>query len=160
MKIYSLLSAVALSLFLASVAPATVQPPPKAKGWQSSFTAPVSGLPADIQITKSSKIKVKPSPNNVTFSLKLSGVTNKADDTLVNNSMNTLKVDVQVGAFSATLNFSFDLMNGKNVQKKFTVANGMLPNMPTGGTAMAILNAFVVEAGTGRTFGVAGITLR
>jgi hypothetical protein len=160
MKIYSLLSAVAISLCLASVAPATDQPPPKAKGWQSSFTKPGTGLPSNIQITKASKIKIKPSSNNLTFSLKLAGVTNKADDTPVTNVMNTLKVDVQVGALSTTLNFPFGITNGKNVEKTFSVSNGMLPNAPTAGDAVQILDAFVVEAGTGRTFGVTGITLK
>ncbi len=160
MRTRVLITTLTLSLALVSVAPAAVQPPPKATGWKSTLTASVSGPPATIQITKASKVGVKPSANNVTFSLKLSGVTNTADDTAANTVMNTLQVDVQVLNTFQTLNFTFDLLNGKNVEKKFTMTNASLPTAPAAGAAVEVLGARVIQGGTGRTFGVSGITLK
>jgi hypothetical protein len=159
MKVSRLLSAVVLSLFVGSIAPAAMQPPPKAKQWQSTFTGPVPGMPVPaIQITKASKIKVKPGSNNVTFSLKLAGVTNIADDTPVTNVMNTLQVDVQVLGTFQTLNFTFAITNGKNVEKSFSVTNASLPTAPSAGAAMEVLGARVISGG--KVFGVSGITLK
>jgi hypothetical protein len=158
MRIYLL--ALALSVALVSVAPAAVQPPPKAAKWGAALTHPTgSPPPASIQITKAGKVAIKASANTVTFALKLSGVTNKADDTPVTNTMNTLQIDIKVNNFFATLNFNFDITGGK-AKQKFSMTNASLPNMPATGDPVEIVGGRVIESGTGRLFGVVGITLR
>lgn len=158
MRIYVL--ALTLSVALVSVAPAAVQPPPKAAKWASGITAPTGGPPANIQITKSGKLAIKASSNTVTFALKIAGVTNIADDTPTTNTMNTLQVDIKVNNFFSTLNFSFDITGGKNVQQKFPMTNASLPGIPVAGQPVEIIGGRVIESGTGRVFGVVGLTLR
>lgn len=117
----------ALALFLTATAAHAVPVTPTATKWQSSLTEPTPLAGSDFTITKASSVQVSVASGNVTFKLKLNGVTDGGVP--VNQVSNTFQVDLRYGGTLHTVSFLFDLINGKtdNAQTKFTVANSALP---------------------------------
>lgn len=124
--ILRLLSAATLFLSFAAAAGAAPVTPPATK-WQSSLTEPSPPTGSDFLVTKSSQVQVSVSNGNVTFKLKLNGVTNGGMP--VSQTGNTFQVDLRYGGLLRTLSFTFDLAGGRtdNRQTKFVVANSALP---------------------------------
>ncbi len=123
----SLLPMAALALAVAA-GPALAAPvTPPATKFQSSLTDPTPATGSDFTITKASQIQVGVSSGNVTVKLKLNGVLDGAVP--VNQTGNTLQVDLRYGGLLHTVPFLFDLAGGKtdNAQTKFTIANSALP---------------------------------
>src|SRR5262249_50274139 len=88
-----LASILASALMFAGAAAATAPP---AKGYSSSLTANTDpGSTATAQITKSSKLQIKPATGNVCFTIKLKGVTDLSS-TPITNTGNTMTVQVAV----------------------------------------------------------------
>jgi hypothetical protein len=155
-----LLFASVLVLAVAFTTPADAAP--KATKYQSTITTPTSGSPPvdAIFITKTSKVSVKTTTNNVVFTIKLRGVVDGLD-LPVTLAGNTLVVDVLVGGSFCPLSFSFDIAEGKATQKS-SIANGSLAcsGGVTPGEPIEIQRARVVQQGNGYTFGVAGLTAK
>ncbi len=133
---------------------------PKATKWQTFVTSPSGGTGATIKVTKPSKIQAGVSTGNVTFKLKLSGVTDTSD-ALVTLTGNTFQIDVVVNGIFSTMMFTFDLTDGK-VSQKFSVANSSLPSGGvSAGDPIEIRAARVVQAPpNSNVFAVAGITAK
>ena len=142
-----------------ALAPSVGADAPRATKWQAGMTRVTSANGSTIKITKPSKVGAKVGPGNVTFSLKLVGVTD-AGDAPVTLSGNTFQIDVIINGIFSTLMFNFDLANGF-VSQKFSVANSSLPSGGVvAGQPIEIRGARVVQAMNGNSFGVAGITAR
>jgi hypothetical protein len=116
-----------LALFLTASAAHAVPVTPTATKWQSSLTEPTPTTGSDYTITKASSVQVSVASGNVTFKLKLNGITDSGVP--VNQVNNTFQVDLRYGGVLHTVSFSFDLAGGKtdNTQTKFSVANSALP---------------------------------
>lgn len=155
----SLVAATLAAAFMLAGLAAPALAAPKADKYQASITSPTAATGASIQITKPSKLTTKVSPGNVTIQVKVNGVVDAMSDP-VTLAANTLQVDVIIDSSLFTVNFLFDLANGK-VSQKFTVANSALPGgglVP--GQTMEIRAVRLIQAGNGNSFGVAGLTAR
>lgn len=132
---------------------------PKAGQFQTTITSPTAATGATVEITKPSKLIAKVSPGNVTFQLKVSGVTD-AMDQLVNITNNTLQVDLIINNALVTQMFFFDLVNGK-VSQKFTVANSSFPGGGVAaGQTLEVRALRLIQGGNFNAFGVGGLTAR
>jgi len=153
----------ATGLTLASLAPVLAVPPaaPPATKYQTTLTTPTAGASPTTRITKSSMVMVKATGNNVTFQVKLKGVSDMSD-LLVTNTNNSFQVDIIVNGFFSTQSFPFDLTLGKtdNMATKFTVTNSSLPTGPVAGEPIEVVSVRVTLNGESQPFGKAGITLK
>lgn len=136
---------------------------PAATKFQSSLTDPNAG--SDYTITKSSSIMVTVGKGVVNFKLKLNGV---LDGTVpVNQTTNTLQVDLRYHGGLRTVSFDFDLAGGKtnNAQTKFPVATGSLPaGGVVAGDAIEVRAVRCIQGGSGpgagNSFCAAGVTAK
>jgi hypothetical protein len=157
------LSTLALALY---ATPSLAGPLPPANKWQASLTDPTPAPGSDFHITKASQIQVSASSGNVTFKLKLNGIVD-AGDVPVNQTGNTLQVDLRYGGVLHTASFAFDLLEGKtnNALTKFTLANGSLPGggvMPDDSIEVRTVRCVQggVGPGAGLSFCTPGLTAK
>ena len=136
-----------------------------AKGYSSSLTDPTSATPATIQITKASKVQIKPGVGVVNFTLKLNGVVDKVTGDPDSSNNNTLSVQFLVGGVTHNKDFFFNIIAGKvdSATKKFPVSNGDMAtwgSVLAAGTPIEIRRVRVIQNATGEDFGVGGITTK
>lgn len=162
-----LIPTAALALCLTAPAAHALTVTPPATKWQSSLTEPTPATGSDFHITKASSLQVSVASGNVTFKLKLTGVTDGLSGPLANQTGNTLQVDLRFGGVLHTESFPFDIANGKtnNAQTKFTLANGSLGGagvMPDDSIQVVGVRCVQggIEAGAGQSFCTPGLTAK
>jgi hypothetical protein len=164
----SLIPMAAIALLVTAGAAHAVTPIPAANKWTSSLTEPTPLVGADFHITKPSNATITTTPGNVSFQIRLSGVTNGVGGPLVTQTANTFQVDLRYvsGAFH-TETFTFNLVGGKTPAPapKFTLAlNSLGGTPPVPGDSIQVVAVRCIQGGAGpgagANFCTAGLTAK
>ncbi len=138
---------------------------PPAKGYSSSLTANTDpGSSATAQLTKASKVQIKPATGNVCFTIKLKGVTDLSSAPITNTG-NTMTVRVAVNNVTHSPDFNFNLANGNVTPDtaKQCVSNGdsgTWGSALTAGTQIEVRQITITRTGDSDPFAVAGVTTK
>lgn len=162
------LSMAALAVALVAGAAHAVTPvTPPATSFKSSLTEPTPLTGSDYHITKASSVQASVSSGNLTIKLKLAGVNDSVASGPATQTGNTLQVDLRYNNVVHTLQFVFDLANGKtnNTQTKFVTANSGLPGggvMPDDSIEVRAVRCLQGGAGpgSGNSFCTVGLTAK
>ncbi len=162
------LFSLAAGLLLASSVHAT-SPVPAANSYKSNLTFPTPPSGADFKITKASTVQLKASTNTITFQLVLAGVVDTANaNAPVSQTGNTFQVDLRYEGVVKTVQFNFNLINGKidPTTKKFpvTISGGFPAPGIVSGDSVEVVRVRCLQGGSGpgagNNFCVAGLTAK